>query len=88
MDDRLELISLGRLPNGVTVAKMREGMVTVARNELLREILRGDRYIEHQGMVVRDRITSPKTARSGWLRATKRKIAERTCSRSSALNGA
>ena len=55
-NDRLEVISPGRLPNGVTVAKMREGVVRVARNELLKEILRDYRYVEHQGMGVRDRI--------------------------------
>ena len=54
--DRLEVISPGRLPNGVTVDKMREGVVRVARNELLKEILRDYRYIEHQGMGVRNRI--------------------------------
>jgi len=54
--DRLELISPGRLPNGVTVAKMREGIVRVARNELLKEILRDYGYIEHYGMGVRNRI--------------------------------
>ena len=54
--DRLEVISPGRLPNGVTVAKMREGVVRVARNEMLKEILRDYRYIEHQGMGVRNRI--------------------------------
>ncbi len=54
--DRLEVISPGRLPNGVTVEKMREGVVGVARNELLKEILRDYRYVEHQGMGVRNRI--------------------------------
>ncbi len=54
--DRLEVISPGRLPNGVTVDKMREGVVRVARNELLKEILRDYRYVEHQGLGVRDRI--------------------------------
>ena len=54
--DRLEVISPGRLPNGVTVEKMREGIVRVARNGLLKEILRDYRYIEHQGMGVRNRI--------------------------------
>lgn len=53
---RLEVISPGRLPNGVTVEKMKEGIVRVARNELLKEILRDYRYIEHQGMGVRNRI--------------------------------
>ena len=54
--DRLEVISPGRLPNGVTVEKMKEGVVRVARNELLKEILRDYRYVEHQGMGVRNRI--------------------------------
>lgn len=54
--DRLEVISPGRLPNGVTVEKMKEGVVRVARNELLKEILRDYRYIEHYGMGVRNRI--------------------------------
>ena len=54
--DRLEIISPGRLPNGVTVAKMREGIVRVARNELLKEIIRDYRYMEYQGMGVRNRI--------------------------------
>ena len=54
--DRLEVISPGRLPNGVTVEKMKEGIVRVARNELLKEILRDYGYIEHYGMGVRNRI--------------------------------
>lgn len=54
--DRLEVISPGRLPNGVTVEKMKEGVVRVARNELLKEILRDYRYVEHYGMGVRNRI--------------------------------
>ena len=35
---------------------MRAGVVRVARNELLKEILRDYRYIEHRGMGVRNRI--------------------------------
>ncbi len=54
--DRLEVISPGRLPNGVTVEKMKEGVVRVARNGLLREILRDYRNVEHRGMGVRIRI--------------------------------
>ena len=54
--DRMEVISPGRLPNGVTVEKMREGVVRAARNELLKEILRDYGYIEHYGMGVRTRI--------------------------------
>ena len=54
--DRFEVISPGRLPNGVTVEKMKEGVVRVARNELLKEILRDYRYVEHHGTGVRNRI--------------------------------
>ena len=53
--DRLEVISPGRLPNGVTVEKMSEGL-RAARNELLKEILRDYGYVEHLGMGVRNRI--------------------------------
>ena len=54
--DRLEIISPGRLPNGVTIEKMKEGVVRVARNGLLKEILRDYGYVEHFGMGVRNRI--------------------------------
>jgi ATP-dependent DNA helicase RecG len=53
--DRLEIISPGRLPNGVTIEKMREGF-RAARNELLKEVLRDYGYVEHRGMGVRNRI--------------------------------
>lgn len=53
--DRLEVISPGRLPNGVTVEKMKEGL-RAARNEMLKEILRDYGYVEHLGMGVRNRI--------------------------------
>ncbi|MCY4005342.1 MAG: putative DNA binding domain-containing protein [Rhodobacteraceae bacterium] len=54
--DRIDVISPGRLPNGVTVEKMKEGVVRVARNELLKEILRDYGYIDHYGMGVRHKI--------------------------------
>ena len=54
-EDRLEVISPGRLPNGVTVEKMSEGLRS-ARNELLKEILRDYGYVEHFGLGVRRRI--------------------------------
>ena len=63
--DRLEVISPGRLPNGVTVEKIREGVVRVARNELLKEILRSYRHIEHQRMGVRKRIIEPMWLHNG-----------------------
>lgn len=63
--DRLEVISPGGLPNGVTVEKMREGVVRVARNELLKEILRDYGYVEHFGMGVRNRIIESMRAHNG-----------------------
>jgi len=54
--DRLEVISPGSLSNGVTVEKMKQGVVRVARNELIKEVLRDYGYIEHFGMGVRNRI--------------------------------
>jgi ATP-dependent DNA helicase RecG len=62
--DRPEVISPGRLPNGVTVEKMQEGL-RVARNELLKEILRDDGYVEHLGMGVRNRIIASMKKHNG-----------------------
>ncbi|HEV8722871.1 MAG TPA: ATP-binding protein [Candidatus Binatia bacterium] len=63
--DRLEVVSPGRLPNGVTVEKMKVGVVRVARNELLKEILRDYGYVEHYGMGVRNRIIQSMRAHNG-----------------------
>lgn len=49
--DRLEVISPGRLPNTVTVAKMRAGY-RASRNELVKEVLRDYRLIEATGLGV------------------------------------
>ncbi len=49
--DRVELISPGRLPNTVTVDKMRAGY-RASRNELIKEVLRDYRYIEATGLGV------------------------------------
>ncbi len=50
-NDRLEIISPGRLPNTVTIEKMRQGY-RATRNELIKEVLRDYRYIEATGMGV------------------------------------
>ena len=63
-EDRLEVISPGRLPNGVSVEKMKEGL-RAARNELLKEILRDYGYVEHLGMGVRSRIIGSMRAHNG-----------------------
>ena len=62
--DRLEVISPGRLPNTVTVEKMKQGY-RAARNELLKDILRDYGYIEHRGMGVRNRIIMAMQAHNG-----------------------
>ena len=55
--DRLEIVSPGRLPNTVTVEKMRTGC-RAARNELTRDVLRDYRYIEASGLGVPRKIVA------------------------------
>ena len=47
--DRLEIISPGKLPNGITPDRMRAG-TRAARNQLLKEVMRDFHYLEHMGM--------------------------------------
>ena len=47
--DRLEIISPGRLPNGITPNRMRTGC-RAARNQLLKDVMRDYGYLEHMGM--------------------------------------
>ncbi len=49
--NRLEVISPGRLPNGITTKRMRTGC-RAARNELIKEVMRDYGYLEHMGMGV------------------------------------
>ena len=49
--DRLEIVSPGRLPNGITPDRMRFGTRS-ARNQLLKDVMRDYRYLEHMGMGV------------------------------------
>lgn len=49
--DRLEIISPGRLPNGITPERMRAG-TRASRNQLLKDIMRDYGYLEHMGMGV------------------------------------
>lgn len=53
--DRLEVISPGRLPNGITPARMRAG-TRATRNQLVLDALRDYRYMEHMGMGIRLKI--------------------------------
>ena len=48
-DDRLEIVSPGRLPNGITPERMRTGARS-ARNQLLKDVMRDYGYLEHMGM--------------------------------------
>lgn len=47
--NRLEIISPGRLPNGITPERMKAGC-RAARNQLIKDILRDYGYMEHMGM--------------------------------------
>jgi len=49
--DRLEIISPGRLPNGITPARMKAGCRS-ARNQLITDVMRDYGYLEHMGMGV------------------------------------
>jgi ATP-dependent DNA helicase RecG len=47
--DRLEIVSPGRPPNDITPQRMRTGC-RAARNQLLKDVMRDYRYLEHMGM--------------------------------------
>ena len=49
--DRMEIVSPGRLPNGITPVRMIAGC-RAARNQLLKDIMRDYGYLEHMGMGV------------------------------------
>lgn len=48
-EDRLEIVSPGRLPNGITPQRMVTGCRS-ARNQLLKDVMRDYGYLEHMGM--------------------------------------
>jgi ATP-dependent DNA helicase RecG len=62
--DRIEIISPGRLPNTVTVEKMRAGY-RATRSELIKEVLRDYRYIEATGLGVPRKIIEGMRAHNG-----------------------
>jgi ATP-dependent DNA helicase RecG len=49
--DRIEIISPGRLPNGITPERMKAGC-RAARNQLIKDVMRDFGYLEHMGMGV------------------------------------
>ena len=50
-EDRFEVVSPGRLPNGITPARMLSGC-RASRNQLIKDVMRDYRYLEHSGMGV------------------------------------
>jgi ATP-dependent DNA helicase RecG len=62
--DRLEIISPGRLPNGITPERMRTGC-RAARNQLLKDAMRDYKYLEHMGMGVPRKIIIGMMAHNG-----------------------
>ena len=48
-EDRLEITSPGKLPNGITSERMRAG-TRAARNQLLKDVMRDYAYLEHMGI--------------------------------------
>jgi ATP-dependent DNA helicase RecG len=62
--NRLEIISPGRLPNGITPERMRTGC-RAARNQLLKDVMRDYRYLEHMGMGIPRKIISGMMAHNG-----------------------
>jgi ATP-dependent DNA helicase RecG len=62
--DRLEIISPGRLPNGITPDRMLTGC-RAARNQLLKDVMRDYGYLEHMGMGVPRKIVLGMRAHNG-----------------------
>lgn len=62
--DRIEVISPGRLPNGVTVPAMLTG-VRAARNELIKDVLQDYGYVDHLGLGVPRKIVTGMRAFNG-----------------------
>ncbi len=63
-ENRLEVISPGRLPNGITVTRMRSGC-RATRNQLLKDVMRDYGYLEHMGMGVPRKIIQGMRAHNG-----------------------
>ena len=62
--DRLEVHSPGSLPNGVTVAKAKEGL-RVPRNPNIVNVLRDYDFMEHRGMGIRRKVIPLTRAHNG-----------------------
>lgn len=49
--DRIEIVSPGKLPNGITTDRMKVGC-RASRNQLIKDVMRDYGYLEHMGMGV------------------------------------
>jgi ATP-dependent DNA helicase RecG len=65
-EDRLEVISPGRLPNGITPQRMITGCRS-ARNQLLKDVMRDYGYLEHMGMGVPRKIVKSMKRHNGTM---------------------
>ncbi len=65
-EDRLEVISPGRLPNGITPQRMVTGCRS-ARNQLLKDVMRDYGYLEHMGMGVPRKIVKGMQKHNGTM---------------------
>ncbi len=62
--NRLEIVSPGRLPNGITPDRMRTGC-RAARNQLLKDVMRDYGYLEHMGMGIPRKIVAGMKTHNG-----------------------
>ena len=65
-ENRLEVGSPGRLPNGITPQRMLSGC-RAARNQLLKDVMRDYGYLEHMGMGIPRKIVKSMQAHNGTL---------------------
>ena len=63
-EDRMEVVSPGRLPNGITPVRMLTGC-RAARNQLIKDVMRDYRYLEHSGMGVPRKIVKSMKEHNG-----------------------
>jgi ATP-dependent DNA helicase RecG len=65
-EDRLEVISPGKLPNGITPERMIAGC-RASRNQLLKDVMRDYGYLEHMGMGVPRKIVKNMLEHNGTM---------------------
>jgi ATP-dependent DNA helicase RecG len=65
-EDRLEVISPGKLPNGITPERMIVGC-RASRNQLLKDVMRDYGYLEHMGMGIPRKIIKNMLEHNGTM---------------------